>query len=107
MSRTRHPRNPGPAVNIPADNAPARSGKKPDFIAYQVQQGQDGQAYFNKVGAAWQHKDGEGYELDLSALPVNGRVSLRTLRENRMQDYRDQQAELTPPPMNQSHEPQR
>ncbi|GAB4182358.1 MAG: hypothetical protein Tsb002_03530 [Wenzhouxiangellaceae bacterium] len=107
MSRTRHPRNQGPAVNIPAENVPAQSGRKPDFIAYQVQQGQDGQAYFNKIGAAWQHKDGEGYELDLAAVPVDGRISLRTLRENRMQDYRDQQAGQAPPEMSQNHEPQR
>ena len=75
--------------------------KKPDFIAYSVEEGKDGQAYFNKIGAAWAHRDGQGYDLNMSATPVNGRVSLRMMRDERMADYRQQetqQQEPTPQP---------
>lgn len=62
-------------------------GRKPDFIAYQVQETQDGKGIWNRVGAAWRHKDGQGVELSLNSFPVNGRVTLRELREERMLNY--------------------
>ncbi len=30
-----------------------------------------------KVGVAWLHKDGHGFDVQLEAVPVNGRVVLR------------------------------
>ena len=71
----------------------SNSGRKPDFIAYNVQESKDGKGYFNKVGAAWQHRDGKGYELHLDSMPMNGRVTLRELREERMQGYENQRRE--------------
>ncbi len=65
-------------------------GRKPDFIAYQVNQTQDGKGVFNRCGAAWTHKDGQGLQIQLDSLPVNGRITLRELREERMQQYADQ-----------------
>jgi hypothetical protein len=32
---------------------------------------------YTKIGAAWQHGDGKGYDVVLECLPVDGRVSLR------------------------------
>ena len=55
-------------------------GRKPDFVAYQVNETQDGKGIWNRIGAAWRHKDGHGVELTLNSLPVNGRVTLRELR---------------------------
>ncbi|MEO1610040.1 MAG: hypothetical protein AAFR90_12050 [Pseudomonadota bacterium] len=62
--------------------------KQPSFIAYQVREGQDNKAHFNRVGAAFAHKDGQGHDILLDAMPVNGRVTLRTPQE-RVQDTRD------------------
>ncbi|POZ49730.1 hypothetical protein [Methylovulum psychrotolerans] len=31
-----------------------------------------------KIGVAWLHKDGHGFDVQLEAFPVNGRVVLRT-----------------------------
>lgn len=55
--------------------------KKPSHLAYQVSEGQDGKSYFNKVGAAFAHKDGQGYNVMLDATPVDGRLTLRTPQE--------------------------
>ena len=66
------------------------AGRKPDFIAYNVRESGDGKGYWNKVGAAWRHRDGRGYEVHLESLPVDGRVSLRELRDERMQGYEDE-----------------
>ena len=38
-------------------------GKRPDFIAYNVQESKDGKGYFHRIGAAWPHKDGQGYDV--------------------------------------------
>ena len=76
------------------NNAPPQDGnapgRKPDYIAYNVTGGKEGKGYFNKVGAAWQHKDGQGYDLQLESMPVNGRITLREMREERIQQYDDQ-----------------
>ena len=55
--------------------------KQPSFHAFQVDNGQDGNAYFNKIGAAFEHKDGQGHTVDLKSIPVDGRVVLRTPQE--------------------------
>lgn len=65
-------------------------GRKPDFIAYNVQESKDGKGYFNRIGAAWQHRDGQGYDVQLESFPCDGRVTLRELREERMQAYEDE-----------------
>ncbi len=62
--------------------------KRPSFIAYQVREGEDNKAYFNRVGAAFPHKDGEGHDVLLDALPVGGRVTLRTPQE-RLQEAKE------------------
>jgi hypothetical protein len=32
---------------------------------------------WNKVGSAWLHKDGKGFNVQLESLPVNGRLVIR------------------------------
>lgn len=68
---------------------------QPSHIAYQVREGKDREdkSHFNRIGAAWPHQDGQGITVELDAVPVNGRVVLRTpqerlevAREGRRQD---------------------
>lgn len=66
------------------------SGRKPDFLAYNVTNAKDGKGYFNQVGAAWMHKDGQGLDVQLNSMPISGRVTLRELRDEQMQEYSDQ-----------------
>lgn len=54
--------------------------KLPGFIAYTVRQSGE-KSYWDRIGAAFPHKDGAGFDLVLDALPVNGRVTLRVLTE--------------------------
>lgn len=69
---------------MPKHNGP----KRPSHIAYQVREGQEGQSYFNRVGCAFAHKDGQGFNIMLEAMPVDGRITLRTPKE-RLADKRD------------------
>ena len=58
-----------------------RQPSRPSHIAYQVNEGQEGKSYFNRVGAAFAHRDGQGYNVVLDAVPMNGHVTLRTPQE--------------------------
>jgi hypothetical protein len=49
--------------------------KKPALIAYAVT-GEAKQAFWTRIGSAWPHQNGEGFNIELNALPVNGRVIL-------------------------------
>lgn len=76
------------------DNGSGNGGgdapKKPSHLAYQVSEGQDGKSYFNRVGSAFEHRDKEGFNVVLDATPVDGKITLRTLKE-RVQQTRDGQ----------------
>lgn len=70
-------------------------GRKPDHIAYTVTPGANGKGYFNRIGASWANQDGEGHQIKLFATPVNGEITLRTQRDERMQDYQNQQGQAS------------
>lgn len=50
--------------------------RRPSHTVYVVE-GEGQNAFWTKVGAAWAHDDDEGFNLQLTALPVNGRLVLR------------------------------
>lgn len=52
---------------------------RPSHGVYIVE-GEGDNAYWTKVGAAWPHKDGDGFNIQLTALPIDGRVSIRKLK---------------------------
>lgn len=58
-----------------ADN----TGGKPDMIVHVVREygeGKDAGTFWSRVGVAWRHKKGEGYNIQLDALPVDGKLVL-------------------------------
>lgn len=55
----------------------AEEKKAPALIAYHVPDRE--KAPWTRIGAAWDHKDGEGYSLQLDLVPMaGGRIVLRT-----------------------------
>lgn len=56
---------------------------KPTHVAYHVRpaSSEGAKPHFNRIGSAFAHKDGEGFSVVLDALPVDGRVVLRTFKE--------------------------
>lgn len=55
--------------------------KKKRLDVFYAKEGREGKNFFTKVGAAFQHKDGEGYNLQLDAQTPDGRYVLRTPKE--------------------------
>jgi hypothetical protein len=61
--------------------------KAPALIAYHVPERE--KAPWTRIGAAWNHKDGEGFTLQLDLIPVTtGRIVLRAYdpQEQEQQD---------------------
>ena len=54
---------------------------QPAYTAYTVvkRQGKDGAQddFWLNIGAAFMHQDGDGYNIVLQALPINGKIVLR------------------------------
>lgn len=63
-------------------NNQPESSKAPTHIAYQVRESQGGgKGFWTRIGSAWAHRDGKGFNLQLDAVPLDGRVSLRVATE--------------------------
>ncbi len=58
------------------------SGKAPAYIAYQVREGNE-KGYFTRIGAAWANKDGKGFNIQLDAVPLDGRITLRVASDTK------------------------
>ncbi len=57
----------------------------PDFLAWHViDKGE--KSFWNKVGAAWKHKDDKGFTLQLEVVPINGRIVMRQPMDDPKQD---------------------
>ena len=69
----------------PANGLKRTAGSKtPSHIAYHVRDREGGKGFFTPIGAAWQHKDGKGFNVQLDGLaPLDGRISLRIASEKK------------------------
>jgi hypothetical protein len=74
------------ARNNDTNNDQAEASKGPDYIAYHVREGERGKRFWTPLGAAFLHKDGDGINIQLDALPVagfDGRLVLRAPKADR------------------------
>lgn len=54
--------------------------KQPDFHVFQVKDIGEGTSRWTQIGAAWANKDGEGFNISLDSLPLDGKLTLRKPR---------------------------
>ncbi|MEM9046794.1 MAG: hypothetical protein AAGC81_19105 [Pseudomonadota bacterium] len=60
--------------------------KKPYMLGYTVKPIGDGKkSAWSKIAIAWAHKDGEGYDVRMDAMPVDGRLVLRSVPEDQQE----------------------
>lgn len=53
---------------------------RPAYGVYQVEEGKgDRKGFWTKIGAAWKHERGDGFSIQLTALPIDGRLIVRKL----------------------------
>ena len=58
------------------------NGKAPTHIVYQVREGKE-KGYWTRIGAAWPHRDGNGFSIQLDSVPLDGKVTLRVASETK------------------------
>src|SRR5581483_6270174 len=64
------------SIDPPQRKELAMANQQPTYQAYTVvkREGQDD--FWLNIGAAWMHQDGDGFNIVLSALPLNGKIVL-------------------------------
>ncbi len=59
----------------------ATPNKTPSHIAYQVRDREGKKGFWTRIGSAWAHADGQGFNIQLECLPLDGRITLRVASE--------------------------
>ena len=57
------------------------ASKAPSHVAYQVRDREGGKAFWTRIGSAWPHADGQGFTIQIEAVPLDGRITLRVVAE--------------------------
>ena len=57
------------------------TSKTPTHAAYHVCDRKGGDAIWTRIGSAWQHADGKGFNIQIETVPLDGRISLRVPSE--------------------------
>jgi hypothetical protein len=52
--------------------------KQPTHAAYQVRDSKTGgKSFWTRIGSAWAHADGKGFNVQIESVPLDGRITLR------------------------------
>ena len=57
--------------------------KGPSHVAYQVRDREGKKGIWTRIGSVWPHADGKGFNVQLDAVPLDGRISLRVASEKK------------------------
>lgn len=61
----------------------ANSPRTPSHSAYHVRDREGGKAFWTRIGSAWAHADGKGFNIQVDVVPLDGRITLRVVSENK------------------------
>jgi len=61
-----------------------KTGSAPTHIAYHVRDAREGKkGFWTRIGAAWPHSDGHGFNIQLEVAPLDGRITLRVATDKK------------------------
>ena len=58
----------------------------PTHTAYQVHEISKDKSSWTKIGSAWPNRDGQGFNIQLDAVPLDGRITLRVVSDKKKPD---------------------
>ena len=61
----------------------ASTSKTPTHTAYQVRDREGKKGYWTRIGSAWAHADGQGFNIQLECMPFDGRITLRVVSDKK------------------------
>ena len=59
------------------------ASKAPTHVAYHVRNVDGKKSFWTRIGSAWAHADGKGFNLQVEMVPLDGRISLRVATEQK------------------------
>jgi hypothetical protein len=62
-------------------NTQPAASKTPSHIVYHVRDREGQKGFFTRIGAAWPHNDGKGFNIQIEIMPLDGRITLRVPSE--------------------------
>jgi hypothetical protein len=62
---------------------PASHGKSPSHVAYHVRDREGSKGFWTRIGSAWAHADQQGFNIQLDCVPLDGKIVLRVVTENK------------------------
>lgn len=65
-------------------NQDKAKSKTPSHIAYHVRERAGKEAFWTRIGSAWVHADGQGFNIQIETVPLDGRISLRIAADKSM-----------------------
>ena len=63
------------------DTKPQTASKAPTHVAYHVRNREGGEGFWTRIGSAWPHADGNGFNVQIETVPLDGRITLRIASE--------------------------
>ena len=64
-------------MNDSSNNQSSSASKVPSHVAYHARDRNGGDAIWTRIGSAWQHADGKGFNVQIDVVPHDGRLKLR------------------------------
>lgn len=64
-------------------NNQAATSKAPSHVAYKVRDVEGQKGFWTRIGSAWAHTAGNGFNIQLDAVPLDGRIVLRVASEKK------------------------
>ena len=59
------------------------SSNAPSHVSYQVRDREGTKGFWTRIGSAWAHSDGQGFNIQLECVPLDGRITLRVVSEKK------------------------
>lgn len=59
------------------------SAKAPSHVAYQVRDREGKKGIWTRIGSAWPHADGRGFNIQIEVVPLDGRITLRVASDKK------------------------
>ncbi|MDX1968861.1 MAG: hypothetical protein SFV23_16925 [Planctomycetaceae bacterium] len=54
-----------------------KTAKSPTHSVYHVRERQGQKGFWTRIGAAWAHADGQGFNVHVDCVPLDGRLTIR------------------------------
>ena len=70
-------------MSDPTNTNEKTGSKSPSHAAYQVRDREGRKSFWTRIGSAWAHADGNGFNIQLECVPLDGRITLRVASENK------------------------